>query len=284
VTPDQLSVGVRALAFVALFQATGAGFFLAIFGRQLTGTWDTIRRLGRRAAWAGLFLVLAHLALDATRLSGDFAGAGDWDLQRLAWTSASGVSQSIQAGGLLVLAIALRRRGRETLPLAGLAGLAVCTSFLLTGHTSHHPLRALLAPLLALHLLIVAFWFGSLLPLLYAVRLESPATAATLLERFSGLAVWAVPLIFVAGLTMATLLSGTFEVLRQPYGELLLAKIAGFGLLMVLAARNQWRLASAFATGGSSGALRRSLLAEYALIAAVLSVTAVMTAWFSPTG
>jgi hypothetical protein len=41
VSPDSLSVGLRELAFAALFQATGATVFLALFDRNLlqTGDW-----------------------------------------------------------------------------------------------------------------------------------------------------------------------------------------------------------------------------------------------------
>jgi putative copper export protein len=139
-----------------------------------------------------------------------------------------------------------------------------------------------LGPLLALHLLVVAFWFGALVPLAVVIRLEPRTTAAEVLKRFSVIAGWLVPLILVAGLTMAWLLTGSLSVLAKPYGELLLAKLAGFGLLMVLAAYNKWRLTPAFEQARSESSLRRSMAAEYVLIVAVLSVTAVLTAFYSP--
>jgi putative copper resistance protein D len=72
--------------------------------------------------------------------------------------------------------------------------------------------------------------------------------------------------------------------MRDPYGESLLAKIAGFMVLMGLAAANKWRLGPALTRGAVQSGLRfrRSLVAEYVLIVAVLAVTAVMTSWFSP--
>jgi putative copper resistance protein D len=90
------------------------------------------------------------------------------------------------------------------------------------------------------------------------------------------------PLILVAGLAMAWLLTGTLKVLGKPYGELLIIKLAGFGLLMVLAAYNRWRLTSTYEEARSEASLRRSLAAEYVLIVAVLSVTAVLTTLYSP--
>ena len=281
-TPDLVSVIVRGLGFVALFQAAGAGFFLAGFGESLPRAWTPIRRVALSSAALGAILILAHLALDAARLSGDFEGLGDQDLQRLAWTSRSGISQLVQALGLLAVLAALWRPGRNPARWASLGGVIAVGGFLITGHTSTHALRAVLGPLLALHLLVVAFWFGALVPLALVIRLESRATAAGLLKRFSVIAGWLVPLILVAGLAMAWLLTGTLNVLRKPYGELLIAKVAGFGLLMVLAAFNKWHLTPAYEEAQSEASLRRSLAAEYVLIVAVLSVTAVLTAFYSP--
>jgi putative copper export protein len=287
VSPDLLSAGLRALAFVALFQAAGAALFLAGFGRLLTAAQAGVRRLGLLCAAAGVILVLAHLSLDPARMAGDFGGVWDPGLQQLAWHSSPGLSQVTQIIGLLVVLAALSLSGPHTTApqAAAVIGAVIAIgAFLLTGHTSTHPLRALLAPLLALHLLIVAFWFGALLPLAMATRLEAPATAVRILRRFSSVAVVLVPLIGAAGLGMAVILCPDLGVLRQPYGQLLLVKLGGFLILLVLAAYNRWRLAPALAGGtvGAAAALRRSIGAEYLLIVAVLCVTDVLTTFFSP--
>jgi putative copper export protein len=293
VNPDLLSAGVRALAFVALFQATGVALFLAGFGRLLTAAQAGVRRLGLIAAAAGVVLVLAHLSLDPARMAGDFAGVWDPDLQQLAWHSSSGLSQVTQIVGLLVVLAALSLSGpHNTAPQAGavIGAVIAIGAFLLTGHTSTHPLRALLAPLLALHLLIVAFWFGALLPLAMATRIETPATAVRILRRFSRVAAVLVPLIGAAGLAMAFILCPGLGVLRQPYGQLLLAKLGGFVVLLALAAWNRWRLVPALALAADTGAaaarrrsaLQRSIATEYLLIVAVLCITDVLTTFFSP--
>jgi putative copper resistance protein D len=58
----------------------------------------------------------------------------------------------------------------------------------------------------------------------------------------------------------------------------------GFGVLMYFAALNKLRLTPALwrADAGAAQRLRRSLLIEYLLIAAVLAITAVMTGLYSP--
>jgi putative copper resistance protein D len=72
--------------------------------------------------------------------------------------------------------------------------------------------------------------------------------------------------------------------LREPYGRLLIAKVVGFALLMGLAAANRWRLGPALAERrtGCERQFRRSLAAEYVLIVGILTITAIMTSFFSP--
>lgn len=279
--PDLLSVAVRALAFIAIFQAAGAALFLVAFGKRVTNVTST-RRLGVVSAAVGLALTIAHLGLDAARMAGDFQGVLDPDLQHLAWASKSGASTLVQAAGLLVILVALSLPTRAGIAWAGLGAAAAVGGFLLAGHTRSHPLRVVLAPLLGLHLLVGAFWFGSLLPLTFVVRDESRAAAADVLKHFSVVAGWLVPLILVAGLAMAYMLAGSLGILRRPYGELLVAKVAGFACLMLLAGFNKWRLVPALAAGESAIPLYRSIAAEYGLIASVLTVTAVLTTFYSP--
>ena len=280
-TPDVLSVTVRALAFIALFQAIGAAFFLAGFARQLAISFVDIRRLALIAASCGVFLVFTHLTLDATRMAGEYGGLWDRELQQLAWSSGSGWAQLTQVAGLLLVLAALMRSAHWYASLGGTIALA---GFLLTGHTSAHALRAVLAPLLGLHLLIVAGWFGALAPLLIVIRREAKPMVALIVARYSAIAGLLVPLIALAGLSMAWLLTGSLTVLRRPYGELLMVKLILFSLLMALAAWNKWRLTPALALGEARAtvALQRSIIAEIILIAVVLSVTAALTSLYSP--
>jgi putative copper export protein len=93
-----------------------------------------------------------------------------------------------------------------------------------------------------------------------------------------------VPVILLAGIVMAVLLLPSVSALSEPYGKLLIAKGVGFAVLMGLAAANKWRLGPALVHGAGQSArwFRRSVAAEYVLIALVLTITAVMTTFFSP--
>lgn len=281
---DVLSVILRALTFVLLFQAAGVAIFFAIFERRLASCRGAVRRLGQGAALAAIVLVAAHYALEAARMAGDLSGMWDPSLQGMVWHSSSRAALIFRLAGLLLIAIGLQgARGRWTI-VAVIGSVLAILAFTLTGHTSVAAHRGALAALLMIHLLIGAFWFGALSPLYVASLRETPTRAFDIIERFTAVATWLVPVVLLAGIAIAVLLLPSVSALREPYGELLIAKVVGFALLMGLAAANKWRLGPALAHGAvqSGRRFRRSVAAEYVLIAAVLTITAVMTSFFSP--
>ena len=281
---DVLSVSLRALSFVLLFQAAGVAVFLTVFGRRLADSWNTVRLMGQGTALAGVGLVAGHYVLEAARMAGELSAMWDPSLQGMVWHSSSGTALIFRLVGLGLIAIGLQRaRGRGSI-LAALGALLVCLAFTLTGHTLVAAHRVILAGLLVIHLLIVAFWFGALGPLYLASSRETPDRASELVAAFTATATWLVPLILLTGVTMAFVLLPSVSALSEPYGELLIAKVVGFAVLMGLAAANKWRLGPALAAGsaGSGRRFRRAVAAEYVLIVAVLAVTAVMTTFFSP--
>ena len=281
---DVLSVILRALSFVLLFQAAGVAIYLALFGRRLADSRRDILRLGKRAAVAGLLLVAGHYVLEPARMAGEFSGMWDPSLQRMMWHSSSGAALILRLAGLGLIVIGLQRtRGRGSM-LSILGAVLACLAFTLTGHTSVAAHRGLLASLLMIHLLVVTFWFGALGPLYLASSRETSVRAFEIVEAFTLVATWLVPVILLAGVAMAVALLPGVSALREPYGELLIAKLIVFAALMGLATANKWLLGPALAQGTveSGRRFRRAVAAEYLLIVAVLSVTAVMTTFFSP--
>jgi len=308
--PDILSVVLRALSFVLQLQAAGAVFFAAAFGPALTISLAGVRKLARVTAIVALFTVAAHYILEAARMAGDMSGMLDSSLQNMAWTSNFGGAFIVRELGLLLIiagmqpisakatasrfftssvgspvVLVMKRLSARGFTIVGVTGAAlVAVSFTLMGHTSVNPRRGLLAPLLLAHLLIVAFWFGALLPLCLVTLRESWERTARVVAVFSAAAFWLVPLILVAGITIAALLLPSVAALRQPYGELLIAKVALFAVLLGCAALNKWRLGPALGRGDLQAGrhFRRVVISEYVIMVVVLAVTAVMTTFFSP--
>ncbi len=101
---------------------------------------------------------------------------------------------------------------------------------------------------------------------------------------FSLAAFWLVPLILVAGIAMAAVLLPDLAALRRPYGELLIAKSALYAVLLGCAALNRWRFGPGLGSGDPKAGriFRRVVITEYAIMVVVLSITAVLTTFFSP--
>jgi putative copper export protein len=281
VSPDALSVLLRAASFVALLQAAGISLFVALFPRYLATGSSEIRGLGVRSMVVALPLLAAQLGLEAARMGGEFASVLDWSLQRMVLGSAAAVVFGARVLGAVLITGGLLASGPLAQVMAYGGGLVVAASFALTGHTAVSPARWLLAPALVAHLLIAAFWIGALPALYLATLRQAPDRAAQLIEGFSRAAVWVVPLLALAGVVMMLALVPGLSVFAQPYGWLLLVKMTGFALLLGLASANRWRLGRAVARGATR-AFRCSLAAEYVLIVAVLAATATMTSLYSP--
>ena len=282
--PDVLSAALRALSFVALFQAAGAAIFVATFRKDLGDSLHAIRRIAQFAGVAALAFVLLHLALEAGRMAGSLGGVLDPALQKRVLTSSVGTVAALRVAGLTLLLVGVRGRNGFAWVLAVTGANLALFSFALIGHTAVDSARWMLAPLLLAHVFIVAFWFGALLPLRAVAKHDPYVSAGEVVDRFSRIAFWLVPGILIAGTILSVALVPDLTVLRQPYGTLLLAKVAGFTVLMALAAWNKWRLGPAIKRGDGLAIARfkRVVAFEYALISGVLAITAVLTSFFSP--
>jgi putative copper export protein len=282
---DALSAAVRALSFIALFQAAGIATFVAIFGKHLRVTLESTRRIGVVSALLAAFLVAIHYLLEAARMGGELAGSLDLELQSLVLHSSTATAGALRMAGIAFIVRVLRSTGQALLVQTAAGVGLVILSFTLMGHTASDAQRPLLQAVLVLHLAVVVFWFGALVPLYRASAHEPAMTAGTVAEAFSTLAIWIVPLLLLAGAVLAALLLPSVDaLLLTTYGQLLLVKSGAFAGLMLLGALNKWRLGPALARGDSNAAplFRRTLALEYALITAALGVTAVLTSFYSP--
>lgn len=276
---------LRAAGFILLLQATGAVLFLALFPQELpAATAGVIRTRAACIACAALLCVIAQALFEPMHLAGEWQGARDTALWRLTLLAPGAWVFWLRCAGLAVIVPALWPESTALRALAVPAAMLALGSFLVSGHALVDTQRLLLAPLLALHVLAVAFWFGALGPLRQVVQRESPAVAARVLRRFSLGAAWLVPLLGLAGVTMACLLLPDLAALARPYGAILCLKALLFVTLLALAARNKFVLVAALARAEAAAraALLRNLVLEYLLIGAVLTATAVMTGLFSP--
>lgn len=280
---------VAAGFYLGALLATGAVLFRLVFPGLPAAERQAVSRMGAIAAWAALLLTLIQWLLQAGYLGGGhIASAVDPMLLGIVFEGVQGTRLILGVTGLsLVQAILLDAR---RLPGVGyglsLGGVVlVMLAFVQVGHTVDEP-RILLAGLLIVHLLAVAFWIASLWPLYrLAGHPAGSADAARILARFGQIAMIGVGLLILAGVTLAWwLVGGVAPLLTTAYGQLLLGKVLIVGALLLLAAANKWRFVPAFERGEPMAPqrLRRSIALEALLVLTVLLVTAVLTTVSSP--
>src|SRR5215470_1961410 len=132
---DVLSVILRALSFLTLFQAGGIALFL-VPREKLPNTEGLLRRIGILAALIAVVFLLAEYLLQAGRMSGELGGVLDPALQGIVMRSATSVTLSWQLVGLALVVRGLRRGGVRD-GIAGVIGVVLLVaSFSFVGHTS----------------------------------------------------------------------------------------------------------------------------------------------------
>lgn len=284
--PDLLrtfAVALRLAYYVACLGAVGLVLFAIGFERfQEPEHVAASRRLIAVLAAAGVVIGFVWLGTQVSMASdGDPFDAEIWDMML---TARPGISVLMAVAGLLTVVAASRTTALAKVP--GTAGvLAVAASFAAVGHTTQHQPRELLAAVLVLHLVAVAFWAGSLVPLAQVSHRGGPE-AARLVESWARAAAWVVGGLVLAGLLLAWFLVGRLEVLfTTRYGLALLTKVALVGVLLGFAAWHRFRLTPDLAanTPGAGSRLARSIWWEVAVMLLVFWAVAEMTST-SPQG
>jgi copper transport protein len=229
---------------------------------------------GALAGAAGSFVALVALVAesagrdlgDALTLVPDLAPesrAGQLALLRIAFALAAGAAASVAA---------LWRR--TPLPALVLGAAALVTASL-AGHAWTAPDRWVAVAADVAHVSSVAVWIGGLVALLVALPLLATAARVRLATRFSGLAVAAAAVVAVSGTVSGWQQVRALDALTSTtYGRLLLAKVAGFALLVALGWVNRARLVPLVER--TVAPLRRSLRAETLVAGLVLAATAAL--------
>ena len=159
---------IRALTYAGALLASGLALFLVLFGRYAAVDRRAVARPGVAAALLGAVATVIGAAVQSAMLAGGLVEALDPTTLARVLGTGFGFGALVRLGGLIALLVALAQR--DFVPMLGAAGaLAVAASFALTGHTVRLD-SPVLSALLVFHLLAVAFWTGSFIPLIRATR------------------------------------------------------------------------------------------------------------------
>ncbi|WP_433495182.1 copper resistance CopC/CopD family protein [Micromonospora sp. CA-248089] len=248
------------------------------------------RRLSRRGparlAWTGLGLLavatVAEVWLQVPYVNGgglfDVTGSGLSDVLG----SAYGTTHLVRLGLLAAAAFLLRPLfagpiGRtDGIILAVLGGAALFT-WPLSGHAAASPAPAVSVVVDTVHLGAMAVWLGGLVMLaVFLLRRADERELDAILPIWSRWAALAVAALLLAGTVQGLIEVASFQALIDTtYGRLLLVKIALFVLVIGVAAYSR-ALVRRRVAAGRPGAMRRAVVAELAITAVVLGVSATL--------
>lgn len=267
-----------ALVRLGLYAGITLAAGLALAGASLRAPPDArLRKVAAGAALAGAACAAGTFLLLLLRLG----ALGDASIALAILQTPSGGAFLLQLAGAAGLALTSLR---HPVPAVA-ASIAALASFAVSGHAAAASMTASL--LVLVHVLIASWWIGALLHLKQACRKSPPPAVAEELRRFTTQATVLVIVLMLAGAaTLAAIVDFDPARLVSAYGAAFAAKIALFGVVMLLVAANRFRHAPRISQGDAAAVvtLRRSINLELLMIFAVLAATAILTTWTSPHG
>jgi putative copper export protein len=267
-----LAALVKALLYGALLSAAGAPLAVVSL-RPSAALADYTIRVMRVAAAAAIALSIVAAVLLFVRLGGGF----DQPTLTAVFSSGPGAALALQiAGAALLLTPVDEDASGHLWRITGV--LTMTASLVFNGHAAAmSPATGLVA---MIHVTAASWWVGSLW-LLRRACVDADEETPKLVFRFSALAVFVVAGLVVAGsVLIVALIDFSSSPWLTDYVLTLALKLAFVATVLALAAYNKFQLTPRLPR--ETERLRRSITAELAVIACVLTTTAVLTTYFSP--
>ncbi len=298
---DQIIIAARFIQFAGAVSLFGAPLFL-LYGlgagrTRLDLRWaSTIIRISCILLFFG---AAASLLGQTASMAGDPNMAFDHDALTMVVTGTGfGAAISVRlalSAILLLFSLVLPARTGLWI-LASLGGAIILASFAWTGHGAAEGGGAGLVHALSdvIHLIAAGVWLGALAALsILTTTLQRSKDAAELqflhraLKNFSGIGSLVVAALLASGLVNSWFLVGPTHLVglfTETYGRLLLAKLALFGLMLLLAAANRFshtpRLGRGLVSDGDVAkamiGLKQSVLLEAVIGLSVLALVSIM--------
>ena len=275
---DGITVIIRALYYIATIGAAGLGLFAIGFGHRLEPEEAArLRRVLLGTIAAGLLLSVMALALRVLVLT---AGVSIFNADVWAAVMRSRIGDAfwLRAAGLVLLTAAFTT-WRIGPAITAIGALLVVASYAAKGHSMLFAPRQEIAALVVVHLTVVAFWVGSLSPLVWVTQRRDGASAANLIQDWSKAAIWAVSAMIASGMLLSWYLTLRMDrIFDAWHGWALAWKVLAVLAALGFALWNRQRHTPALARGdaGAGAGLAASIRLEMLLVALAFYAAAEM--------
>ena len=270
---------LKTLFYLASLLALGTVIFERHFQHfQTVENTSFCTELTIRACKYGMVISAGLLFSLAGNLGGEVWSILDPTIFSIAIYSKGGNAAGLAFFGFALIIIA-RRYEFSLVPLLLWAGvLLLLISFIWTGHAQKA--GPIAQAVLSAHLVAIAFWLGSFLPLRRMCFSPESENLYKIAERFGTHAIFYICLLLISGLIFAYILIGDLSLLLSTvYGNVFLMKITLVSALLGLGAVNKFRLVPLMKLEPSIGAqrLQKSIQIEMLIALLILSFSSLLT-------
>ena len=225
------------------------------------------------------FIISAGLMFSiAGNLGGEFLSILDPIFFELALTSKAGYAAIFALIGFILIIVSTRRK-LVSLKVFGWLGVGfVLLSFVYTGHSQKSGILAQI--LLLFHLICVAFWLGSFIPLYNMCSSAKTSNLHVIAHRFGILALFYLVVLIISGGLFAYILMNDISLLfSTSYGNAFLVKMSLVSLLLLFGALNKFKIVPLIKNEPSVGSiqLKKSIRIEMFIALLILSLTSILT-------
>lgn len=282
-TPSTLRWMLRFASYVAIAAVVG---ILLVSGTVWGGaaTHPIARRILEQSLLATAVLGVAQLLVVASDVSGDapWSALGSIDAATATYAGMAFALRIVLALALWVVLFRYRIVHRDVYWTAvALPALGMLGTWAFAGHSRSMRWPATGVVTDVAHHAAAATWIAGLAIVAWIVIPGlSPEARTPAIHRFSRVAATSVAVLAITGLVQTLRLTGNpTRLLDGGHGRLLLVKLVALGVMLGLANANRQRLrrrADAAGHGPEVGALRRTVLAEFAIGIAIIAITAAL--------
>ena len=210
---------LKVLLYLAGLAVVGTKLFDFHFSKfQTIDNVEYCNFLSKKSCLYGLIISVGMIFSIAGNLGGEFLSILDPIILELALTSKAGYAAIFALIGFILIGISTRHE-IVSLKFLGWLGIGfVLLSFVYTGHSQKSGILAQI--LLLFHLICVAFWLGSFIPLYNMCSSANTSNLHVIAHRFGVLAVFYLVILIISGGSFAYILMNDISLLfNTSYGN-----------------------------------------------------------------
>ncbi len=270
---------LKVLLYLAGLAVVGTKLFDLHFSKfQTIDNMEYCNFLSKKSCLYGLIISVGMIFSIAGNLGGELLSILDPIILELALTSKAGYAAIFALIGFILIGISTRHEIVSIKFLGWLGVGFVVLSFIYTGHSQKSGILAQI--LLLFHLICVAFWIGSFIPLYNMCSSTNTSNLHVIAHRFGILAVFYLFVLIISGGLFAYILMNDISLLfSTSYGNAFLIKMSLVSLLLLFGALNKFKNVPLIKNEPTVGSfqLKKSIRIEMFIALLILSLTSILT-------